>query len=907
MTFDVEGNFGWNNEYSFSAAITESGLVERKADLIFGVLDMYTKDIEPISPDMLWWESYYIEGVCNEYIKIEATETSVKYDGIDFPVYSVTLFPLSEKSYFTYSDIYMVSVHNTAGNGYDDSIESCPLNISCVPATLLSEDVYEGFINELDAGSGDILSDDAVEKLMYGVMAEYSCGNTVGISGCSGDAPSKYYLVVNDYAFFDSNMCDFNNEPSGFYANLDLKHSQQDDTPEVFVDSRDGKGKGEKHSSGDDSRFTIEEIRTLKDSDEEAVAKVYEITFYPGQNPYTLALPLNATFRDNNAPHEIITTIQLPVDMRINVVNDYTINTFFKYKYDKNLKKNVISELYSFNGEEGKLTDEEIFNINLEMMGGIITSQPVFVTETDLDNYLVKAKFIVASKNSEGAYVSHEFNEERVEFNLNDFPDFDNNKYTQYIPFSNEIININTTVKKTETVKYKNKAFDVYEVEFDGSNATMPSGLFDFINLSAVSIDGLIKNVMFIPYQIAVMDEDIVFAPSAEDLYKLSCMHLSTNITYTLDWKESANTAIFAPTGEMIYYLMDDETGEPIFYIETDDGLITDQNKVKEYVTYEKLTELSVGDYYRITFVGMQEDYTIIIPSTIDNSIIGKGSGLSVVPYDTRIRVNTKYKVTTQKVDEVKPACETAGVKAYYKGSDGKYYLDADAKNEIKDIEAWKKGEGAIKALGHNWQNATLKKAKTCTRCGKTEGWKLEKVKSITYNILSKSPRKVEIVDVSKKLTKVTIGKTVTISKKKYSVVGIAANAFKGKTKLTEVKVGDYVTSIGDYAFSGCSKLKNVTLGKKVKKIGAGAFSKCKALTTVTIPSKVTSIGTNAFASDSKLKTVTIKTSSLKTVGKNAFKGISKKAKIYVPKKKYSAYVKLLTKAGVSKKMIAKK
>jgi hypothetical protein len=48
---------------------------------------------------------------------------------------------------------------------------------------------------------------------------------------------------------------------------------------------------------------------------------------------------------------------------------------------------------------------------------------------------------------------------------------------------------------------------------------------------------------------------------------------------------------------------------------------------------------------------------------------------------------------------------------------------------------------------------------------------------------------------------------------------------------------------------------------------------------------------------------VIIKTTKLtkKTVGKNAFKGIHKKATIKVPKKKLDAYKKILKNAGISK------
>lgn len=53
------------------------------------------------------------------------------------------------------------------------------------------------------------------------------------------------------------------------------------------------------------------------------------------------------------------------------------------------------------------------------------------------------------------------------------------------------------------------------------------------------------------------------------------------------------------------------------------------------------------------------------------------------------------------------------------------------------------------------------------------------------------------------------------------------------------------------------------------------------------------------FAGCSKLKKITIKSTKLKKIGKNAFKGINKKAVIRIPKSKNKTYKKLLKKGGV--------
>lgn len=64
-----------------------------------------------------------------------------------------------------------------------------------------------------------------------------------------------------------------------------------------------------------------------------------------------------------------------------------------------------------------------------------------------------------------------------------------------------------------------------------------------------------------------------------------------------------------------------------------------------------------------------------------------------------------------------------------------------------------------------------------------------------------------------------------------------------------------------------------------------------------------------SFYGDSKLKTITIKSSKIKSkkIGKSAFAKINKKATIRVPKKKLSAYKKIIRSAGAAKSVKIKK
>ena len=125
----------------------------------------------------------------------------------------------------------------------------------------------------------------------------------------------------------------------------------------------------------------------------------------------------------------------------------------------------------------------------------------------------------------------------------------------------------------------------------------------------------------------------------------------------------------------------------------------------------------------------------------------------------------------------------------------------------------------------------------------------------------------------------VKISASIKANGKTYKVTGIAANAFKGNKKMTSVLIGG-----------------------NVKKIGRSAFKNCKNLTKVTVNgSKLQTISKNAFKGDKKLKNISLKkVKSLKKVEKAAFKGVSKKVTVKVPKNKKKAYSKLLAKGSIA-------
>ena len=131
------------------------------------------------------------------------------------------------------------------------------------------------------------------------------------------------------------------------------------------------------------------------------------------------------------------------------------------------------------------------------------------------------------------------------------------------------------------------------------------------------------------------------------------------------------------------------------------------------------------------------------------------------------------------------------------------------------------------------------------------------------------------------RITKISIPSIVRYNGVTYRVTSIWANAFKNKSRLTTVSIGHNVSVIGKNAFYKCKKLKKVTIGTGLTQINSGAFRGVK-----------------------KGCTITIKSLKLKRVSSRIDQSVSRMT-VRVPKRKYSAYKKLLRKK--SKSVIIKK
>ncbi len=138
-------------------------------------------------------------------------------------------------------------------------------------------------------------------------------------------------------------------------------------------------------------------------------------------------------------------------------------------------------------------------------------------------------------------------------------------------------------------------------------------------------------------------------------------------------------------------------------------------------------------------------------------------------------------------------------------------------------------------------------------------------------------------------------GTTLTVSSKKLKVK-VTSSSKKNPT-VTVTKITDKKAK--KLTIPATVKVKGVTY--KVTAVSDKAFKGNKKLTTVTIGSNVTKIGKEAFSGCKNLKKITVTAGKLKTISKNAFKGINKKATITVKgtKKAKTALKKQLKKKSI--------
>jgi len=109
----------------------------------------------------------------------------------------------------------------------------------------------------------------------------------------------------------------------------------------------------------------------------------------------------------------------------------------------------------------------------------------------------------------------------------------------------------------------------------------------------------------------------------------------------------------------------------------------------------------------------------------------------------------------------------------------------------------------------------------------------------------------------------------------------IAKEAFKDRTRITEVNFANSVIQISEGAFERCSNLAHVTLPENLKIIGKRAFSRCYNLSFVAFNETLETIDEEAFTFCVKLRMLQLG-SALTSIDSSAFNNCNKLARILV-------------------------
>lgn len=105
---------------------------------------------------------------------------------------------------------------------------------------------------------------------------------------------------------------------------------------------------------------------------------------------------------------------------------------------------------------------------------------------------------------------------------------------------------------------------------------------------------------------------------------------------------------------------------------------------------------------------------------------------------------------------------------------------------------------------------------------------------------------------------------------------------YSQRAKITKVKIGNGVTSIGDYSFYNYTAITELELSSTITSIGEDAFRGCTGLQSVQIPGSVKTINREAFRGCTGLQSIQI-SDSVKTIGQEAFEECSGFTSIEIP------------------------
>lgn len=336
---------------------------------------------------------------------------------------------------------------------------------------------------------------------------------------------------------------------------------------------------------------------------------------------------------------------------------------------------------------------------------------------------------------------------------------------------------------------------------------------------------------------------------------------VSANVTFTAKWVKKSE---IVPVQKLytayqdVYKLLD----EGYYYMKY---TVTPYDATFLDVTWSSSDDsiASVDTYGNVTFL---KTGTVKITGTCVNGV--KASyNLHIVDYDDNVEYpynmtidHSSLKMQVGKYAQLKTSYEPSVCMA----TDCKWYSTDESVVQVSDAGVVNAvGEGTATIIAYNQSLEIFAKC-TVSVTKPVQKGDIFTVSNLNYKVTKVVTAGGTVTfqgTANKKLTKVEVPDTVKIKGKAYKVTAVGGNALKNNAKVTTLVLGKNITSIEKSAFYGCKKLKSIT----------------------------------------------IKTAKLKSVGKNAWKGIPSTAKIKVPDKQLKKYKKSFQSAGLSKKVQIKK
>ena len=113
-------------------------------------------------------------------------------------------------------------------------------------------------------------------------------------------------------------------------------------------------------------------------------------------------------------------------------------------------------------------------------------------------------------------------------------------------------------------------------------------------------------------------------------------------------------------------------------------------------------------------------------------------------------------------------------------------------------------------------------------------------------------------------------------------ISSIGSNTFNYCGNLTTVTLGNGITSIGEQAFMWCANLTSINIPATLTSLAKNAFAYCESLTSIELPSTLTSIAEQAFISCASLPSVVIP-EGITRIEASTFRGCSSMIYVEIP------------------------